>query len=547
MRYSIQTAGIVRFIPIGIALFVCSTLYAQDTSYNQTIKITSSYKPSLLNPVKIDLVATPLSADTTRPRMAYNIPAQNLFFSYNPVVLQPQGLHIDRSVNLGTRNYVKGGFGSYTTPYFEGALGFGDGEESLVKIFADYTSSRGKIKYQDFSKLNAGIDGSFFTGKNEAYGSFGIGTSEQYQYGFDHVLFDYPKSDLRRSYRNMYLSAGFRNVENNDLGVNFDPHLSLFAFTRDGKADESSIVATIPAEKTVNENLTVKVSFHADVNGYKENASSLKISNYLYQITPSLTYRGETFNLRAGVTPSWNNGEAALLPDFFGEVKLEENVFSLQGGWIGSYITNSFRTLSAENPFMEDPIFLNNTKETQYFGGLKASVGGHFNFNAKAAFIMYKDMPLFINDNFDQRKFLVVNESHLNNFQIHGDMNYINQDKFSVTAGLDLNAYSGLKDNTRAWGLYPLKLSGSLRYNALEQLLLKADIDMFSGAKALLPGNEVRSMGGGTDLSIGAEFKINKMFSAWLDINNLLNSKYEYWNNYPVYGLQALGGIIVRF
>lgn len=537
-----------KFFAMTLLVFVCTALFGQDTSQlNQTIKITSSYKPSLLNPVKIDLVATPPEADTSRPKMAYNIPAQNLSFTFSPVVLSPQTLTIDRVLNLGTRNYVKGGFGSFTTPYFEGALGFGDGENSLGKIYADYTSSRGKIKYQDFSQLNAGIDGSLFTAKNEAYGHFGIGTREYYQYGYDHNLFDYPKSDLRRSYRVMNLAAGFRNVEENDLGVNFDPHISLYAFTRESKADESSLSVTLPVEKTVGDNVRVKVEVNADINGYKQKASNLQITNTLFQVSPSLTYQGESFNVRAGITPSWNNGEAALLPDLYGEVKLEENIFSIQGGWIGRYIVNSFRTLAGQNPYMDDPIFLNNTKETQYFGGIKASVGGHFNFNAKAAFIMYKDMPLFVNDNFDQRKFLVVNESHLNNFQIHGDMNYINQDKFSVTAGLDLNTYSGLKDNSQAWGLYPLKLSGSLRWNALDQLLLKADVAAFSGAKALLPGNVTKNLKGGTDLSVGAEFKITKMFSAWLDINNVFNSKYQYWYNYPVYGLQAIGGVIVRF
>jgi len=85
-------------------------------------------------------------------------------------------------------------------------------------------------------------------------------------------------------------------------------------------------------------------------------------------------------------------------------------------------------------------------------------------------------------------------------------------------------------------------LTGSLRWNAFEQLILKADIEAFSGAKALLPGNNIRNMKGGSDLSVGAEFKINKMFSAWFDINNLFNSQYQYWNNYPVYGLQAIGG-----
>lgn len=547
MRYSGVSMSSKVLLATLFCLGVSYSLCAQDTAYKQTIQVTSTYKPHLRNTVKIDLVATPLNADTSRPRLAYNIPAQNLFFSYNPVVLAPLSLAVDSTLFLGTRNYVKAGFGSFTTPYFEGALGFGDGKSSLLRIYGDYISSRGKIKYQDFSNLNIKADGSLFTGNNEAYASFGVNNREYYQYGFDHNLFDYSKDELRRSFRTMNFAIGFRNTQNNNLGINYDPHIELYGFSREKMAEENTLIINLPAEKMVGDDIKVKVAVHANVASYKENASSLKINNSLFQVAPAVSYSSDIFNLNAGLTPSWNNGESALLPNIYGEFKLEPNVLSIQGGWVGSYRANSYRTLSNLNPFMADPVFLHNTKETQYYGGIKASVGGHFNFNAKLAFIMYKDMPLFVNDDFDQRKFLVLNESHLNNLQLHGDMNYIKQDKFSITAGLDLNSYSGLKDNSAAWGLYPLKISGSFRWNVVDQLILKGDVAAFSGAKALLPGNTVKNLKGGTDLSAGVEYKINKMFSAWLDINNLLNSKYEYWYNYPVYGLQVIGGVIVRF
>jgi len=174
-------------------------------------------------------------------------------------------------------------------------------------------------------------------------------------------------------------------------------------------------------------------------------------------------------------------------------------------------------------------------------------VGKHFNFNAKAAFISYSNMPLFINDTLAGNTFYISNESKMNDVQIHGDLNFISQDKFTVTGALDMNSYIGLHDNAKAWGLYPLKLTGSFRWNAFDQLILKGDLSAFSGGKALLKDGVVKNMNGGTDLSVGAEFKLNKQFSVWLDMDNLLNSKYEIWNNYPVYGFQVIGGILVHF
>ena len=146
-----------KFLTIIFLLPLCflfSNSYAQDTTRRQTIEITSSYKPSLLNSVKINLYASPISRDTSHPRLAYSIPPQNLFYSYQPVALKPLALQSDTALQLGDRNQVKAGFGNYTTPYLSGVFSFGDGKHNLANISGDYISSRGKIQNQDFSEIN---------------------------------------------------------------------------------------------------------------------------------------------------------------------------------------------------------------------------------------------------------------------------------------------------------------------------------------------------------------------------------------------------------
>ena len=528
--------------------FLYSKINAQnDTTRRQTIEITSSYKPVLRNTVKINLYASPITADTSRPRMAYSIPPQNLFFAYQPISLKALSLQADTALQLGDRNQLKLGFGNYTTPYISGAFSFGDGKHNLLNVYGDYISSRGKIKNQDFSEINLKGMGSIFSAKNETYAGVSFAQHEYYQYGYDHAFHNFDKADIRRSYQDLSASIGYRNIAVNDLNINYNPHLELHAFSREGKVDESTLILNLPAEKKFGENVSIKVSALGNFDKYTQKNSTLQISNNLFQLAPEFVYYSDRFTFHGGATPSWNNNALSVLPNVYGEAQLQQRVLVVQAGWIGRFIANSFRTLSGENPYMQDPLFLNNTKETQYYGGIKATVGKHFNFNAKAAFISYKNMPLFINDSLDGKSFYVSNESSLKNIQIHGDMNFVSQDKFTLTAALDLNTYTGMQDNAKAWGLFPLKLNGSFRWNAFKQVLIKGDIFAFSGAKALLKNGAEKTLKGGTDLSAGAEFKINKQFSAWLDFNNLLNSKYERWNNYPVYGFQVIGGILVHF
>ena len=539
---------------IAIIFFCCFiiTVEAQnDTSRRQTIEITSSYKPVLRNTVKINLYASPITADTSRPRLSYNIPPQNLFFSYQPVSLKPLALDADTTLQLGDRNQLKVGFGSFTTPYVNGALSFGDGKKNLLNVYGNYISSRGNIENQDFSELKVRGDGSIFTPKSEIYAHAAFAQHEYYQYGYNHTLDSFSKSDVRRSYQDFSAGIGLRNIAVNDLNFIYDPHLELHTFSRENKATETTLLLTLPAEKKFSDAVSVKVTATGNFDKYQLKNSTLQVTNNLFELIPEFVYYGDRFTFHGGVTPAWNNNEVNILPNIYAEAQLQKNVLIVQAGWIGNYIANSFRTLSGENPYMQDPTFLNNTKQTQYYGGIKATLGNHFSFNARAAFITFNNMPLFINDSLDGKSFYIKNERRIDDLQIHGDMNFINQDKFTLTAGLDLNTYTGLLDNDKAWEMYPLKVSGSLRWNAFKEVLIKGDIVAFSGAKALITYNNVgsyeRNLKGGTDISAGAEFKINKQFSAWLDLDNILNSKYERWNNYPVYGLQVIGGILIHF
>lgn len=544
LKHILKHTSYVAVLPLALLTF---STQAQDTTRRQTIEITSEYKPDLRPNVKVNLTATPVTSNNGDIRMAYHIPAQNLFFAYQPTEIRPLSLQTDSIVNLGNRNRIKAGFGNFKTPYLSGSAGFGDGKTSLINLYGDYISSRGKIEHQDFSEFSIKGTGSLFQAGHEFYAGVGFAQHEYYTYGYDHDVYTYDKELLRRSYQDFSVRLGAKNIQTNSLGIQYDPHVEIHAFTRENQADENSLDFSLPAWKHFGENVSGRLELNGVLSSYQIKNNDLKINNNVVQIAPQVSFANEFLQLHAGASPTWNNGEFHMLPNLTAEFKLAENAFLIQGGWIGRFITNNFRTLSSRNPYIQDPIFMSFTKEMQYYGGIKTNVSSHLSLNAKAAYIHYKNLPLFKNDDFDGKTFLITNEKSVNNFQIHGDINYINQDKFTLTAGVNLNTYTGLTQNSHAWGLYPLEINGSLRWYAFKQLLLKADFLAFSGAKAQRLNGDVKTVKGGTDLSLGAEFKLTNQFSIWADFNNVLNSKYERWNNYPVYGFQALGGIIFRF
>ncbi|MEP6675527.1 MAG: hypothetical protein ABJA78_10235, partial [Ferruginibacter sp.] len=485
----------------GCLLSMLSFAQRADTTKKPSINITSSYKPVLRNAVKINFSASQLTADTNHSVGKYTIPAQNLFFSYQPISLKPLALEQDTILNLGMRNFIKAGFGNYATPYVSAGFSFGDGKKSLFNLYADYISSKGKIKNQDYSQLHLKGAGSFFMPKNEFYVGAALNSNQNYLYGYDHALHNYGKDSLKRNYQDVVLNAGLRNTDQtSDPRIKYDPNVQVIVFNSDKRASESTIIAEAPADIRFGESFSLKVTAKADITSYttKDLASNVKISNNVFSIAPSLAVKADRFNINAGIIPTWDGGQLVLLPNVYAEGQLQDKVFLIQAGWVGRYTKNTLRNLTAINPYLQTPSVMNNTKEIEYYGGIKATIGKHFNFNAKAGFITYNNLPFFINDTLDGKSFYVSNEKKVNDLRIHGDLSYVNQDKFTFTTGLTFNGYTGMQTHQRAWGTIPMELNSSLRWWAYKQVLLKADFYMFGGGAILSKGGVSTTGKGGT-------------------------------------------------
>ena len=516
-----------------------------------TIDINSAYKPVLRNAVKINFSATHLNADTTAPSLTYNIPPQNLFYSYRPIPLNPLALQQDTNLYLGLRNYVKAGYGNLATPYVSAGFSFGDGKKFLANVYAGYISSKGKLVYQDYSKLHLKATGSIFLPANEVYASVDAKLDENFLYGYDTAIYKYSKKDVRQQFQDLSATIGIRNTKTGAFGINYNPSLQVSNFINVNKLNETSFILTAPVEKQFGEVFTFKVEAKADITAYTTKnllPANVKINNNVFQVAPSLVFSTPRFSISGGVIPTWDNGKFIWLPNVFAEAFIKENVFAFQAGWVGRYTKNTYRNLSAINPYLKPITAQLNTKETEYYGGIKATLGKHFNVNAKAGYVTYENLPFFINDTAtDNKAFVISNESKVNNFKVHGDISYVSKEKFTVSAGLTFNGYTGMKNNAKAWHTMPMEFTSSLRWWAFKQVLLKADFYAFGAGHYLAKGNVSKVYDPGSDLSAGAEFKINKTFSAWMDVNNILNTKYQRWHGYEVYGLNLMGGVRVNF
>lgn len=521
-------------------------LHAQRDTTRKTVVVTSAYKPVLKPAAKINFSAATPTADTAKPALSYKVPAQNLFFSYQPAALKPLALSIDSVAGWENSNFVKLGIGNYRTPFAQVGLSFGDGKKSLVNLYGNHISQKGSLPFQQFSRTNAAVTGMFTQGNVEWRGKVGYDMSNQYYYGYSPDTLKYSKDSLRQRFNTLSAMIGLRNKEVNSYGISYDPTLSVNFFGDNRKGREANLVLKAPVTKTFNENTSFTVGLTADITQLST-FNGQKIKNNLYYLNPSVSFKKSIFSVNAGITPSWDNQAFKLLPDFTALVKMKDERFVLQGGWVGYYQKNTFQSLATFNPWISQPASLFNTRIIESFAGLKGSAGSHFTYNAKVSALKYTNAVLFTNDFNDGKTFQTIYEPGMRALKIHGEAGYTSQERFSFLGGVTINRFSNLKANSHAWGLVPLEITGALRWQVLKDLQFRSDVFLWDGARFTGKGGETTKLKSAYDLNAGAEFTIMPKLNLWLQFNNILNNKYQRWNQYQVLGFNVIGGIVYSF
>jgi hypothetical protein len=134
----------MKFSILAGLLLIGAGVAAQDTT-GKKVKITSSFKPVLKEAAKINFNASPAIVDTSRPRLQYTIPNQNLAFAFQPGTLRPLALGVDSGGAWTNESYVKAGFGNLSTPFVQLGLSVGDNKAAGINFMASMFHQRERL------------------------------------------------------------------------------------------------------------------------------------------------------------------------------------------------------------------------------------------------------------------------------------------------------------------------------------------------------------------------------------------------------------------
>lgn len=528
-----------------------TTRLNSDTSKPETVVITSAYKPVLKVSPKINFSASVPAAEVNGEKnFRYNVPSQNLFFNYEPLPLQPLALETDADEVWTNTAWVKAGFGSQTTPCLDAMGSVGNGSTQYLNGRVKYISSKGSVAHQQYSNVLAEVNGMHLTPTHHEWlGKLYFKNDTYHQYGYEPKTLTPNRDSLKNRFTRVGLEAAFKNRVKTEFGIFYSPKIAVEYLTDNRDANELNLRLTAPFTKVFTDELSLRLQIDADITNYKSNAVS--VNNNLFQFAPSVQYQKNGLKINAGITPSWDNSEFKLLPNVEAEATVGGLPFALMAGWKGVYEKNTYSRLSGVNPYLYQPLAFANTRKNELYAGLKGAAGNHINYLAKVSFIRAYYAPLFVNDTLTQKGFETLYEPSMNIFRLHGELSYTFQEKISLHSALTLSQYGSQEVYDRAWHYLPIEVNAGVRWKVLKDLLVKSDFHFFEGPqyriKTAVNTFESAKQRAGIDLSLGAEFSIMPKLDVWVQMNNILNSRYERWNHYEVLGFQVLGGIIYRF
>jgi hypothetical protein len=542
---------IYRTFFLGLGLLSVGLLFAQkDTTKKGGIDIISSFKPVLRESAKINFTASPPAPDTTKAKLNYEIPNQNLLFAYQPGSLKPLAKDIDSVARFNNSSYVKVGFGSLRTPFVQAGISFGDGKTAGLNIFAKHVGSDGKREYQKFTNTDIKLAGFFKSGNNlEWDASIGMKQSKAYKYGYEPQTLVFNLDSLKQNFQTTGGRLAVHNINKTAFGLTYWPEVKIDVFSDNLKNSESNTVLNLPLQKTIGKEWSVNLGIAFDLTRLSPK-NKTAFNNTMYYISPSVLYKTARFNVQAGIRPSWDNKTFKMFPNVLADIVTSDKRFTFQAGWTGYVRKTTYQYLASQNPWLWLPASFNNTWIEERFAGFKGSVGDHFSYAAKVGFNKINNQPLFVNDyttGLGGKSFRVVNEREIKVTNFGGELGFAIHEKFSLITGITFNQYSGLKDNAKAWGLIPLDLKAAMRIQVIKDLWLKTDLYAWTGPLYKKQDGSSDRLAGAADLNAGLEFKITKNINLWTQFNNVFNKEYQRWNQYPVYGFNFVGGVVFSF
>ncbi|MEP1032422.1 hypothetical protein [Ekhidna sp.] len=449
------------------------------------------------------------------------------------------------------QNYVKLGYGNYSSPLFEAGLFKTFGAfDTQAKLFYESFKS-GPINGDNSGSAAGGVDLAA-TYKKELFSITPAISFKNSQYSF------YGNSDR--------FNSGFDTSDPDEISLN------EFSFNVELAGGKDDVRYTLkPSVVSTNQNLTgqsglneetdlgisgsldykiddaFKTGFNVDAN-MASYSGGLKIDRSLININPWLTHSRDNLSITAGFQISsgkvGDNSKTGFYPNARVNYGLN-NKWSVYGLLSGGQTWNNLGQLINENQFLDDSLAIVQSEYTlQFGGGFKGTPIKNVLLDASLIYSSVEGLPFYIPSSSDSSRYtLAYDTESVGVVTLQAGLSFMPNTTSTYGVNIEINGYS-MESLDRPWHKPAYVFKAFTSHNIQEKLIVSAYLTSMGGIRG--PANVdfgYVKLPAFTDLGLGAKYLITARASAFIDVNNLLNSEYERYLGYPTRGITfKLGG-----
>ncbi len=555
---------------IIVAICISNTGQSQNNeetnTHNEQVTIISSFDPSINQAYKVNTSPEVMTFSIDKPEFTFesldiNQPTEITLKPIKPVVI-----NADKKTST-TNNSLKVGVGSLFSPYVDFFHSSGKKNDYRFDAHLYHLSSFKNIKdYSPSPQSNSTIDLNYSKFLKNHIFNAGIdyNLSTNRYYGFkpdDFPTFAPVDSDLKQSFNYVGLNVGIASNYSSKKKLSHSVVIDGYYYFDKFKSNESNVNLDFDIHKNFDVTdmldyqelgLSGKVSYFGNSNGLTSSTDIFVSATPYFKGNYGIInfYLGLNFNIL-----NTSNTNFYFYPIIDVNFNLIPDYLTVFVGVDGKVEKHSFYQLTQLNPWTESTTKLDWGRNFNTYGGIRGNISQKVVYSAQVSWKKFNNMFFFINipdgtiPQLPFNKFTAIYDNG-SVFGISGEVTFAANKKVNLIAGAKYNIYS-LDSISEAYHKPSSEIKFGISALAAKKLKIWSEVYYYGKRVALdptiLPLGTTIDLDGFIDLNAGVDYQLTDSFSAFLSVTNILNNDYQRYLNYPVHGIQLMGGITYKF
>jgi len=571
------------FIIIFIFLSFCGSAQKKDSEIgSEVVNVIGTYTPTISDAFKVkEIPSFDDETTTNKEKIEYSIVSFPVASIFTPSKTSAQEVEKQEKEKYFD-NYISIGIGNYGTFLGELYLTHNIETNQYIGAMLKHHSSQGGIKdvvLDDFF-YDTSLDLTYLTQEEHYNWSAAMGYKNQVYnwYGLPVKHVDFLDTTIlsineKQTYNSFYI--GGKIAVNQSV---FDQAQVYYLRFWDAQKSAENRFWINPSFDVEFAQTQIKIDVIADYLGteYQKDyfgASSLEYSHFNLGVQPSFIYQQNELSVKIGAGLFYNIGKhnsksdnkIRVYPQVQGSYRVVGDLMIAYAGVEGTLQQNSYADFVTENPFVSpDQTLIPTDKKYDFYVGLKGKLADNVAYNLRSSYKNEKARPFYSslyessNSNTEGYAFgnsFYVLYDNLKTLDFFGEIKTEIIKDISVFANANYRNYSTFSE-AEAWYMPSIRFLLGTNINITEQFSISAKVFYIGEHKAKFD-LDVLSIGTSTsitetldgyvDVNVGMNYKFNSRFGLFLNFYNLTDESYEKWFNFPVQGIQILGGANYKF